>query len=69
LAWPKSLADQAAAVQGALAAFGAPVDEEAVAERFARLGKNGAERVGELLETLASLGKARELEDGRWLAM
>jgi hypothetical protein len=31
--------------------------------------KNGAERVGELLETLASLGKARELEDGRWLAM
>jgi hypothetical protein len=65
-AWPKGLAEQAAAVQGALVAIGEPADVKAVAARFTRANK---ERVEELLETLASLGKARELADGRWAAM
>jgi hypothetical protein len=57
--WPKSLSAQAAAVQAALAA---PVDEAAVAKRFTRANKD---RIAELLETLAPLGRARQLDDGR----
>jgi hypothetical protein len=66
LPWPKSLAEQAAAVQAALSAAAAPVDEAELAKRFTRGNK---ERIAELLETLASLGKARELADGRYLAV
>ncbi len=64
--WPKELAEQAAAVLGALAAIGEPADVEAVAARFTRANR---ERVEELLETFAAIGKARELADGRWVAM
>ena len=56
LAWPKTLSEQAAAVQTALAALAAPADEDALAKRFHRANKD---RIAELLETLASLGKAR----------
>ena len=50
----------------ALAAHAAPANETDLAKRFTRANK---ERIAELLETLASLGKARELEDGRYLAV
>jgi hypothetical protein len=66
--WPKALSAQAAAVQGALAEFGAAASAEDVAQRFLNSKKN-QERVEELLDTLASLGKAREVEDGRFVAM
>ena len=66
LAWPKTLSDQAAAVQSALVAHSAPANETDLAKRFTRANKD---RIAELLETLASLGKARELEDGRYLAV
>jgi hypothetical protein len=65
-AWPKELAEQAAGVHAALVAVGGPADVAAVAARFTRANK---ERVEELLETFAAIGKARELADGRWVAM
>jgi hypothetical protein len=44
----------------------AKVTREIAAKRFNRANKD---RVAELLDTLTSLGKARELEDGRFLAV
>ncbi|TWT86631.1 hypothetical protein Mal64_34600 [Pseudobythopirellula maris] len=64
--WPKTLSEQAAAVQGALAAIAAPADVKTVAAAFTRANKD---RIGELLETLASLGRARRLDDGRFVAV
>ncbi len=64
--WPKTLSEQAAAVQTALVAIGAPADEVDVAKRFTRASKD---RVAELLETLASLGSARQLAGGKFLAV
>jgi hypothetical protein len=66
LPWPASLADQAAAVQGALTAIAAPATADDVAAKF-RNSKKNAERIEELLDTLVSLGKARELPGGRFL--
>ena len=60
--WPKSLADQARAIRSALAA---PTDATMLAKTFK--GANTA-RVEEILETLASLGQARALPDGRFVA-
>jgi hypothetical protein len=65
--WPAALADQAAAVQTALAAFTAPATIDQVAAKFLRSEKN-RDRVEELLDTLVSVGKARELPDGRFVA-
>jgi SAM-dependent methyltransferase len=65
-AWPKGLAEQAAAVQGALVEIGSAASVEEVAKCFTRANR---ERVEELLDTLASLGKARELKDGRFVAV
>jgi hypothetical protein len=62
--WPKSLSAQAAAVQTALAEQAAPATEAELAKRFTSANKD---RIAELLETLASLGKARQLEDGRYV--
>jgi hypothetical protein len=53
-------------VQNSLSAIGAPADESDIAKHFTRAKK---ERIAELLETLTSLGKARELEDGRFVVV
>ena len=66
MAWPKLLSEQAAAVQGALVGIGSAASVEDVAKCFSRANR---ERVEELLDTLASLGKARELADGRFVAV
>jgi hypothetical protein len=66
LPWPKALSEQAAAVQSVLVAINGPASEDDVAKRFTRANKD---RVAELLDTLTSLGKARTLEDGRFLAV
>lgn len=63
--WPKTLSEQAAAVQSALGALAAPADAKAVAACFSRARK---ERIAELLETLESLGRARRTDDGRYVA-
>lgn len=63
--WPKTLAEQAAAVGAVLTASGEPADEKTLAKAFT--GANKA-RLAELLATLAAIGKARQLEDGRYVA-
>ena len=62
--WPKSLPDQVQAVRDALAAHPAGLTPESLAKSFAR---GRFDRAAELLETLAALGQARRLEDGRYV--
>lgn len=65
LAWPKSLAEQAQAVRAALTSFATPADAAMLAKIF-----KGAktDRVEDILETLASLGQARALPAGKYVA-
>jgi len=65
LPWPKTLAEQAQAVRTALATAAGPATAATLATQFksARV-----ERIAELLATLASLGQARLLPDGRYVA-
>jgi hypothetical protein len=65
LAWPKTLAEQAQAVRAALGAIAVPADATALARTF-KSGK--ADRIEDILETLASLGQARALPDGCYVA-
>jgi len=65
LAWPKSFAEQALAVRTALTAFAAPADAAMLAKTF-KSAKT--DRIEDILETLASLGQARALPGGRFLA-
>jgi hypothetical protein len=66
LAWPKTLAEQAQAVRAALATFGGPADVAALAKAF-KSAKT--DRLEDILETLASLGQARALSDGRYVSL
>ncbi len=61
--WPSSLPDQVRALRDALAAQPSPATAEQLARTFNRANTN---RVADLLETLATLGQARQLEDGRY---
>ena len=63
--WPKSLPEQAQAVRSALISFTTPATPEDVARSFSRAK---GERVGELLETLVTLGQALQIADGRFVA-
>lgn len=62
--WPKTLPEQAHALRAALAAHPAGLTADALARLFQRAPRA---RVTELLETLVSLGQARELPDGRFV--
>ncbi|WP_295436913.1 DNA methyltransferase [uncultured Thiodictyon sp.] len=62
--WPKTLPEQFQALRAALAARPGPGSAADLAQGFTRAPRA---RVAELLETLASLGHARRLEDGRYL--
>ncbi|HZZ41877.1 MAG TPA: type IIL restriction-modification enzyme MmeI [Tepidisphaeraceae bacterium] len=63
--WPKSLADRAKRVRTALAAAGKPVTSKEIAKAF----KNAnTEQVEELLDTLVSLGQAREVDKDKFVA-
>jgi hypothetical protein len=62
--WPKSLPEQIAAVQAALADLGEATPEQ-VARQFQR-GRSGT--VQPLLESLSALGHARPIEGGRFAA-
>ncbi|MEO6750144.1 MAG: class I SAM-dependent DNA methyltransferase, partial [Chthoniobacteraceae bacterium] len=64
-AWPKSFAEQALAVRTALTTFAAPADAGTLAKTF-KSAKT--DRIEDLLETLASLGQARALPDGKFVA-
>ncbi|MDF1580256.1 MAG: hypothetical protein P1P74_05675 [Desulfuromonadales bacterium] len=64
LLWPKTLPEQVQAVRAALANAAAPLTAETLARTFQRAR---ADKVGELLETLAALGQVREVEPGRFV--
>ncbi len=63
LPWPKPLSAQVDAVGRALAEAGSPVTAAELSAQFQRASK---ERIGEILETLAALGKATETEAGKF---
>ncbi len=63
--WPKTLPERAQAIRAALASQVAPVTPEQLAKNFLRAN---VDKVEELLDTLASLGQARELSDGRFVS-
>lgn len=63
--WPKSLPEQAKLVRAELARQGSAVTVEQLAGCFVRAK---ADRVAELLETLAMLGQVRRVHDGRFAA-
>ena len=63
--WPKTLPDQARALRELLAAATTPLTPESVAASFSR---PNVDRIEELLDTLASLGQAREVEEGKFVA-
>lgn len=62
--WPKSLPEQVQAVRAALASNDAGMTPDQLARTFHRAR---ADRVSELLETLTSLGQAREVAGGRYV--
>jgi hypothetical protein len=63
--FPKPLAEQARAVRAALQTQRKPVTAAELAQAFKGAK---ADKVQELLETLASLGQARTVNDGRFAA-
>ncbi len=66
LPWPKTLAEQAQAVRAALVAAAGPVDVATLAKNFKG---TKTDRLEDILETLASLGQARALAEGRYVAL
>lgn len=65
LPWPKTVPEQARAVRQALAARGGVTTPAELAATFSRARVRAVE---ELLQTLAALGQAREVEAGRYVA-
>lgn len=61
--WPKTLPDRMVAIQSALQRHAAPADVQQIAACYTRANKAD---VALLLETLASIGNVRRLEDGRF---
>ncbi len=64
--WPATLPEQVAAVARVLAETRAPLAEADLAARFTGKGP-WKKRLPQLLDTLVALGRARALEDGRWM--
>ena len=64
-AWPKALPDQVRALREMLAAQTAPVSAEALARQFTR---GRTDRIAELLQTLVTLGRARQVGGDRYTA-
>lgn len=62
-AWPKKLREQITIVRQSLQDHKGPTSSEAIAKRFKSVK---ADAVEELLDTLASIGQARLLPDGRY---
>lgn len=61
--WPKKLREQITVVRQTLQDHKGPTSSEAIAKRFKSVKANDVE---ELLDTLASIGQARLLPDGRY---
>jgi hypothetical protein len=63
--WPKDLTDQVKAVASALTASASPQSSDDIASRFT--GRGPKQRVPQLLDMLAALGRAREVGEGRYV--
>lgn len=63
LPWPGDLPGQVAAVAALL--DGTPQSLDTIAARFSGRGKKA--RLPQILDTLAALGRARRMDDGRWM--
>ena len=63
--WPETLSDRFHAVRNALAEQAAPAEPATIAKLFTRARKNVVE---EVLQTLVTVGQARETDDGRYVA-
>ena len=64
--WPATLPEQIAAVARVLAEATTPLTQDDLAARFTSKGP-WKKRLPEILAALAALGRAREVESGRWL--
>ena len=64
--WPSSLPDQLAAVARILADTNTAQTEAQLAANFTGKGR-WKSRLPDILEALAALGRARRVEDGRWM--
>ncbi len=64
--WPTGLTEQIKAVAEVLAGAGRSLDLEGLAGHFNRRGR-WRDRLPTLLDTLAALGRARAVGDGRWV--
>jgi hypothetical protein len=67
--WPKTLSDQAGAVHAALTTLPAGASAEDLSKLFGRKNVTRTLRIEEILQTLAALGKARQLDNNRYVAM
>jgi hypothetical protein len=63
--WPKTIPEQARAVRQALTSQTGAASAKQLAKTFSRAS---VDRVEELLQTLVSLGQARETEEGRYVS-
>jgi hypothetical protein len=68
-AWPKHLSEQAGAVHAALAALPSGASAKEIAKTFGRTTEQRVDRIDEILETLAALGKARPIDNDRYVAV
>lgn len=64
--WPQSLPEQLAAVAKLLADSPAPQTESQLAASFTGKGR-WKTRLPDILAALEALGRARRLDDGRWM--
>ena len=65
ITWPKTIPEQARAIRQALASQIGAVTSKQLAKNFSRAN---VDRVEELLQTLVSLGQARETGEGRYIS-
>jgi hypothetical protein len=65
-AWPQTLPDQLAAVARVLSESNSAQTETQLAAHFTGKGR-WKSRLPDILEALAALGRARSLDDGRWM--
>jgi hypothetical protein len=69
LKWPKTLSEQASAVQAALAGLPTGATAEDIHKCFLAPKPERIDRIEEILETLTTLGKARELDGERYVGV
>ncbi len=64
-AWPTTLPERFQAIRQALNARGKPATSEEIATGFSRAKKD---QVAEILETLVTVGQARQTKGGKYVA-